>query len=65
MNIVKNIIRYPIKGLSGEKLDKVVLKENQVMPGDREFAFARFNTKYDQKNPIYLKWANTVLILSE
>ena len=65
MNIIKNIIRYPIKGLSGEYLDKIVLEENQVMPGDREFAFARFNTKYDQKNPIYLKKTNFLALVKE
>ena len=65
MNIIKNIIRYPIKGLSGENLDKIVLEENQVIPGDREFAFARFSTKYDQKNPIYLKKTNFLALVKE
>ena len=65
MNIIKNIIRYPIKGLSGENLSKIVLEENQVMPGDREFAFARFNTKYDQKNPIYLKKTNFLALVKD
>ena len=41
MNIIKNIIRYPIKGLSGEYLDKILLEVNQTIPGDREYAFAR------------------------
>lgn len=65
MSIIKNIIRYPIKGLSGENLDKIVLEKNQVMPGDREFAFAKFNTKYDQKNPIYLKKTNFLALVKE
>ena len=33
MNIIKNIIRYPIKGLSGEYLDEIILKKDAVLPG--------------------------------
>ena len=65
MSNIKNIIRYPIKGLSGENLDKIVLEKNQVMQGDREFAFARSNTKYDQKNPIYLKKTNFLALVKD
>ena len=38
---VKEIHRYPIKGLSVEKLPFVVLGPRQSIPGDRAFAFAR------------------------
>jgi uncharacterized protein len=65
MSIIKNIIRYPIKGMSGENLDKIILEEDQVIQGDREFAFARFNTTYDQKNPIHLKKANFLALVKE
>lgn len=65
MNIIKNIIRYPIKGLSGEYLDKALLEVNQTIPGDREFAFARFNTKFDQNNPVYLRKTNFLALVKE
>ena len=53
MNIIKNIFRYPIKGLSGQKINYVFLEKNQVLPGDREFAFARYHVEYDE-NPIHV-----------
>ena len=65
MSIIKNIIRYPIKSLSGEYLDKALLEVNQTIPGDREFAFARFNTKFDQNNPAYLRKTNFLALVKE
>ena len=58
MNILKNIIRYPIKGLSGEYLDEIILKKDAVLPGDREFALARHDVEYNQKEPVYLRKIN-------
>ena len=65
MNKIKSIIRYPIKGLSGENLKKVTLEKNQVLPGDREFAFSRSNVIYDENNPIYLRKTNFLALVKE
>ena len=65
MNIIKNIFRYPIKGLSGQKLNHVFLEKNQVLPGDREFAFARHHVEYDENAPIYLKKTNFLALVKE
>jgi len=65
MHIVKNIIRYPIKGLSEEYLDNIILKKNQVLPGDREFAFARYNVEYNDSNPTYLRKTNFLALVKE
>ena len=62
---IKNIVRYPIKGLSGENLKKIILKKNQVLPGDREFAFSRSNVIYDSNNPIYLRKTNFLALVKE
>ena len=40
MSNIKSIVRYPIKGLSGENIEKIILEKNQVLPGDREYAFS-------------------------
>ena len=32
MNKIKSIVRYPIKGLSGENLENITLEQNQVLP---------------------------------
>ena len=65
MFIIKNLIRYPIKGLSGENLDKIILEKNQVLPGDREFAFSRSHVTYDRKNPVYLRKTNFLALVKE
>ena len=58
MNKIKSIVRYPIKGLSGENLENITLEKNQVLPGDREYAFSRSHVTYDRNNPVYLRKTN-------
>jgi len=41
MPVVSAIYRYPIKGLSAQRLSSVVLQPGQPMPHDRVFALAR------------------------
>ncbi|MDC3088573.1 MOSC domain-containing protein [Alphaproteobacteria bacterium] len=65
MFIIKNIIRYPIKGLSGENLEKIILEKNQVLPGDREFAFSRSYVTYEKNNPVYLRKTNFLALVKE
>ena len=65
MNKIKNIIRYPIKGLSAENLKNITLEKNQVLPGDREFAFSRSNVIYDENNPVYLRKTNFLALVKE
>ena len=65
MNKIKNIIRYPIKGLSGENLKNITLEKNEVLPGDREFAFSRSNVIYDENNPVYLRKTNFLALVKE
>ena len=65
MNKIKSIVRYPIKGLSGEYLDNIALEKNQVLPGDREYAFSRSHVTYDRNNPIYLRKTNFLALVKE
>ena len=65
MNKIKSIVRYPIKGLSGESIEKIILEKNQVLPGDREFAFSRSHVTYDINNPIYLRKTNFLALVKE
>ena len=65
MNKIKRIVRYPIKGLSGENLANIILEKNQVLPGDREFAFSRSNVTYDENNPVYLRKTNFLALVKE
>ena len=65
MSILKKIFRYPIKGLSGENLNEILLEENQVLPGDREYAFARSHVAFDETNPVYLRKTNFLALIKE
>ena len=65
MNKIKSIVRYPIKGLSGENLQNITLEKNQVLPGDRELAFARSNVTYEENNPLYLRKTNFLALVKE
>ena len=65
MPILKKITRYPIKGLSGQNINKILLEKNQVLPGDREFAFARSHVLFDEKNPVYLRKTNFLALVQD
>ena len=65
MAILKKIFRYPIKGLSGESLNETLLEKDQVLSGDREYAFARSHVSFDEKNPVYLRKTNFLALVKE
>ena len=49
-----DIVRYPVKGLSAEKLQRVTLTNGQGLPHDRRFAIARGAVEFDSANPAWL-----------
>jgi uncharacterized protein len=51
---VTAIYRYPVKGLSAEKLDRVSLTPGECLPHDRRFAIALGSTLFDPKHPEWL-----------
>lgn len=51
MICISALTRYPVKGLSGQLLDSVSLKQGQGFPCDRQFGFARPNSGFDPLNP--------------
>ena len=65
MTILKKIFRYPIKGLSGENIKKILLEKDQVLLGDREYAFARSHVSFDENNPLYLRKTNFLALVNE
>ena len=65
MNKIKSIVRYPIKGLSGENIDNIEIEKNQVLPGDREYAFSRSHVTYDRNNPTYLRKTNFLALVKD
>ena len=51
---VAQIYRYPVKGLSGEPLDRTELSVGQALRGDRRFALARAGTRFETGEPHWL-----------
>lgn len=51
---ISAIYRYPVKGLSTEKMDRVVLTRGECLPHDRRFAIALSSTVFDPRHPQWL-----------
>jgi hypothetical protein len=51
--ILKDIYRYPVKGLSPEALGATVLAAGQTVPGDRRFAVENGPIGFDPATPAY------------
>jgi len=60
MPVVSAIYRYPIKGLSAQRLSSVVLHAGQPMPHDRAFALAR---PFSPVESYAAKWAKKGLFV--
>ena len=65
MTFIKHIIRYPIKGLNGNFIDKIKLLANETIEGDRKFAFAKFDNEISENSPIYMKKVNFLALVKE
>jgi uncharacterized protein len=65
MNKIESIYRYPVKGLSGERLDSIILSAGEVLPGDREYAFARAGVAFDPDSPEYLQKTNFLALVRD
>lgn len=48
-----DIYRYPVKGLVGERLDRVALAAGAVVPGDRAFAIAHGASPWNAAEPAW------------
>lgn len=53
-----SIIRFPVKGLSPQKLDSAQLTPNQPLAGDRRFALAHGSSAFDAAAPAFQKKAH-------
>lgn len=50
---VAQICRYPVKGLTAQRLDRVMLTPGQGVPGDRRFAIAPGASQFDPLEPAW------------
>ncbi|WP_299212048.1 MOSC domain-containing protein [uncultured Tateyamaria sp.] len=60
---IKELNRFPVKGLSADPLTFVNLVAGEGIPGDRLFGFARFNSGFDPKDPKPLPKDRFVVLL--
>jgi GntR family transcriptional regulator / MocR family aminotransferase len=65
MPMLKNIYRYPIKGLSAQPLLRVELQAKKPFPHDRVFALVRPGAPFDTSDPKWGKKGLFVMLMLE
>lgn len=60
---VAEIFRYPVKGLSPERLDSVALVTGRGIPHDREYAIAHASAQFDPLEPRFLPKTNFLQLM--
>lgn len=60
---INRIYRYPIKGLSPEKLESVTLEPGRCLPYDRRFALSRADSVFDPKHPEHVNKTNFFMLM--
>ena len=63
--IIRQIYRYPVKGLSAEPLDHVQLAVGRCLPEDRRFAIALGSTEFDPAQPRWLAKTNFIMLMRD
>jgi len=62
---ISAIYRYPVKGLSAEKLDRVALTSGQCLPYDRRFAIALGSTSFNPQHPEWLPKTHFIMLMRD
>ena len=62
---IAELYRYPVKGLSAEKLDRVVLAVGEGLPHDRRFAIALGTTEFDAAHPQWLAKTHFIMLMRD
>jgi uncharacterized protein YcbX len=61
--LIEAIYRYPVKGLSPEKLPDVRLHVGQTLPADRKFAIENGPSGFDPETPRYLPKTQFLMLM--
>ncbi len=62
---VDAIYRYPVKGLSAQKLDHVPVKPGEMLPFDRAYALALAATSFDPAHPQHMSKTNFLMLMRD
>ncbi|MGB9648403.1 MAG: MOSC domain-containing protein [Stellaceae bacterium] len=63
--IVTAIYRYPVKGLSAERMDRVAFIPGECLPHDRRFAIALGSTLFDPQRPEWLSKIHFIMLMRD
>ncbi|HXC28469.1 MAG TPA: MOSC domain-containing protein [Stellaceae bacterium] len=62
---IQQLYRYPVKGLSAERLDRIGLAVGQCLPQDRRFAIALGSTEFDPAHPQWLAKTHFIMLMRD
>src|SRR5204863_2873176 len=62
---VTAIYRYPVKGLSAERMERVALIVGECLPHDRRFAIALGSTLFDPQRPEWLSKIHFIMLMRD
>jgi uncharacterized protein YcbX len=62
---ITELYRYPVKGLSAEKLTNIPLTRGRCLPHDRRFAIALPTTRFDPENPQWLAKTHFIMLMRD
>lgn len=62
---VARIQRFPVKGLSPQKLDRVAVRAGEMLPYDRGFALALGSTAFDPAAPQWMVKTNFLMLMRD
>lgn len=60
---IESIYRYPVKGMTAEALEEVVLTAGETLPYDRRFALAQGDSAFDPASPTWLPKRNFACLM--
>lgn len=62
---VASIYRYPVKGLSPERLDSVALMRGQTLPADRRYAIENGPSGFDPAHPVWKAKTHYLMLMRD
>jgi uncharacterized protein YcbX len=60
---IQSIYRYPVKGLTPERLERTALQPGQTVPGDRLYAIENGPSGFDPAAPAYLSKTHFLMLM--
>jgi uncharacterized protein YcbX len=61
---IEHLYRYPVKGLTAEALESVILTEGEMLPWDRAFALAQGDAPFDPEAPRWLQKTHFMCLMA-